>query len=57
MVQSKVNRELATLGVSITDINMNDPYATQSKSKTNSSLYGFGENNLLPLQTLNSNKK
>ena len=35
---------------------MNEGYATQSKSQTNSSLHRVRENNLLTLQTMNSNQ-
>ena len=52
MAQSKVIRELANLGVSHANVDMN---ATQSKLKTNSPLHGWGENNLLPLQTIINN--
>ena len=33
---------------------MNKGYATQSKFKSNSPLHGAEENNVLPLQTINS---
>ena len=40
IAQSKVYRELANLGVSHTNVEMNEGYATQSKSRTNSPLHG-----------------
>ena len=54
MEQSKVNRELADLGVYLTSTNMTKGYATQSKSMYNSPLCGAEENNLLPLHTISS---
>ena len=56
MAQSKVNSELASLGVSFTDIDKHKRYATQSKLKVNSPLHRVGENNLLPSETMNSNQ-
>ena len=54
MAQPKVNRGLVNLGVNFTDVDVSDSYTTQSKSRDNSPLKGTGENNLLPLQTINS---
>ena len=56
MTQSKVSRKLAILRASLTSIYKNEGYATQSKSKIDSPLYGTGENNLLPSQTINSDQ-
>ena len=54
MAQPKVNRELANLGVNFTNIDINEGYATQSKSKCNTPLHRARENNLLPSQTINN---
>ena len=48
MSQSKINRKLANLEVSLTKIDMNEGYATQSNLKSNSPLYWTEENNLVP---------
>ena len=56
MVQSKVYRELVNLGANLTNIDISEDYATQSISQSDSSLYGAGENNLLPSKTINSDQ-
>ena len=56
MAQSKVNRELDDVRGSLTNIDINVGYVTESKLKSNSPLHGVGENNLLPLQTINSDQ-
>ena len=43
------------LGVNFNNIDISVGYKTQGKSRDNSPLYGAGENNWLPLQTINSN--
>ena len=55
-VQSKVSRNLADLGASLTNIDVNEGYATHSKLKANSPLCKVGENNLQHLQTINDNQ-
>ena len=56
MAHSKVNRELANLGVNFTNIDINKGYATLSTSKGSSLLNVVGENNLLPSQIINSDQ-
>ena len=56
ITQSKVNRQLVNLRISLPNVNMNEGYATQSKLKTSSPLHWVGESNLLPLQTIYSNQ-
>ena len=56
MAKSKVTRNLANLGVSVTNVDMNEGYSPQSKLRTNSTLHWVGENNLLSLQTIISNQ-
>ena len=50
MAHPSINRELVNSGVNFTNIDINEGYVTQS----NLPLHGAGENNLLPLQTINS---
>ena len=56
MAQSKFNRELANLGVSLANIDMNEGYATQCNKKSNLPLHGAGENNLPPSKTIHSDQ-
>ena len=56
MAEPKVNRELVNLGVNFTDIDINKGYAIPKISKGNSPLNGAGKDNLLPLQTINSDQ-
>ena len=54
MAQLKLNREMANLGVTFIDIDINEGYETWSKLKVKSALHEAGENTLLPLQTISS---
>ena len=59
MAQSEFNRKLINLGVSHNNIDINEVYATQSKSRTNSPLHRVGENkdnNMLSFQATINNQ-
>ena len=56
MAQPKVNKELAGLGVTCTNVDKNEDYATQSKLRTNSPLHGARENNWVTSQTIIKNQ-
>ena len=51
MAPAKMNRDLANMGADLTSTDMSEGYVTQSKSKSNSTICGAEENNLLPSQT------
>ena len=54
MSQAKVTGELSGLGADLTSTNMNEGHIAHSKSKASSVMHESEENNVLCLQTINS---